>query len=133
MSLEWETQKAIYEKLKADAALIALGTGVYDQVPGGAANYPYVVLGEGDVSSWDTKTSNGQDHGLDLHVWTRKEGFETCKKILDAIYKALHKQRLTIPGGNAVLLLYQFSRSSVDPDGTTRHGVAQYRILTEDL
>jgi hypothetical protein len=65
----WVLQKAIYEALVANAALVALlgAPRVYDDVPRGAA-FPYVTFGPSVVRDWSTGSEGGTEHLLTLHV-----------------------------------------------------------------
>ena len=57
-----ELQKAIYQKLRSDAALVALlgGAKVYDDVPQGTA-FPYITFGRSLVRDWATGTEAGHE------------------------------------------------------------------------
>lgn len=122
----WALQQAIYTRLSDQ-----LSVEVYDHVPQDAA-YPYVTIGEGTESEWDTDDSLGIDATINIHVWSRYRGRKEVKQLQDQIYAALHRYDLPVSGADTVLVNFEFADSFVDPDGLTRHGVQRFRIITED-
>lgn len=131
MSLQsWALQKAVFTALTGNAPLMAKVTGIFDRVPVGTA-FPYVTIGEATAADWSTKTSDGQNHTLTLHAWSRAAGRQEAKEILDLIHTALHNEALTLDAGALVLLQYAFSETLSDPDGITTHGVIRFRALTQ--
>lgn len=125
----WPLQEAVYDALVADAALTALMTGVYDHVPS-TATLPYVTLGPASATDWSAGSFDGQDHDLTIDVWTAGPGHGEAKRIMAAVYGALHDRDLGIADAALVLLRYRFSDVFVDADGETIHGVLRFRALT---
>lgn len=131
---QWAVQQAIYAALTGNAALQALlgnPARIYDHVPDTPV-YPYVTLGETFAGDFDTKSFDGMDQDVVLHVWSRYRGKKEAKQILGAIHDVLNKQPLSVTGQNFVLCQFTFGQVFDDPDGLTRHGVARYRVLTHD-
>ena len=127
----WPIQKAVYQKLIADTALMAKIVGVYDAVPQGTA-YPYISIGEDTSLQWDTDDSDGVESTLTLHAWSRQYGRRESKEIMDLVHGALHRAELQIDDADSVFCHFEFSESFMDPDGVTRHGVMRYRIVAEE-
>lgn len=125
-----EIQKAIFERLTNDAALMATIIGVYDDVPQDVRQFPYVVLGDVATNEFDTQTYTGTDEFYLIHVWSTYSGKVQIKIIMQLIYDALHRQPLTLDSGTNWELLFEFQDDFVEPDGETRHGVQRYKLMT---
>lgn len=124
-----QLQKALYAALSP-----ALSPAkVYDHVPQDAG-FPYCALGDSEAREWDTSTELGQEHVITLHYFSRDaRGLRAVKDAQKKIYDALHDQALALDAGAAlVLLLFDFSRATLDPDGLTYHGVSQFRAITTE-
>lgn len=131
---QWAVQQAIYAALTGSAALQALignPARVYDHVPD-EPTFPYVVIGESFSGQWDTKSFDGMDQDVVLHIWSRYRGRKEAKQIMGAIHDALNKQKLTVTDQSFVLCQFTFGQVIDDPDGLTRHGVARYSVLTHE-
>ena len=130
-SAEAALQLAIYTALKANVALMARVNDVYDFVPE-SIEEPYLVIGDGNATPFDTKDSAGQDHLITIHTWSKSQGAKETKEIMELVYSVLHNGALTVAGHQTVLCQYDFSTVLKDPDGFTHHGVQRFRVLTED-
>ncbi|WP_448208483.1 DUF3168 domain-containing protein [Azospirillum sp. sgz302134] len=124
MSATWELQKAVYDALAG-----ALGVPVYDDVPQGAA-MPYVAIGDSTIAPASTKTDDGEEHSLTLHVWSQYAGRREVKELLGAIKAALHNRPLPVAGNALVRLRFDFASDFADADEQTRHGVIRFAALT---
>ena len=139
MSAENAVQAAIYWALTASAPLMAIVTGVYDNVPhlddreDADADFPFVVIGEDDVDEDDTDTSRGFRIEVEIHAWSRYRGRREIKQIQGHVYDALHRQPLNVAGYHFVDCFFDESQTLLDPDGKTRHGVSIFRITITDL
>jgi hypothetical protein len=124
-----QLQKAVYAALEPAVS----PAKVYDHVPQNKG-FPYVVIGDGEAREWDTTTELGQEHRVDIHVFSRDaKGKRAVKELQRKIYDALHDQDLVLEAGAAlVLLLLDFSTVVLDPDGETYHGVSQFRAITTE-
>lgn len=91
MSAVLELQKVIYERLIADTTLTGFlgGTDIFDGVPSGA-RLPYVVFGKSETDDWSTGTEAGEEHLVELVVWSSSEGRKEAVQISSAIRNALH-------------------------------------------
>ncbi len=68
---------------------------------------------------------------MNLHVWSRNEGFVETKRIGDAIERSLHLASLSVAGSRVVEIAFEQANYIKDPDGITRHGIITFRALTE--
>ncbi|MEN6542003.1 DUF3168 domain-containing protein [Parvibaculum sp.] len=124
-------QRAIYARLSADAPLAALVDGrIYDNVPGDAG-FPYMTLGEAQVSDWSSGDSDGGEHRLTFHVYSRGGGRAEAKTILGAVNAALHDASLTPEGARLVSIRFLDAETRREPDGITWRGTIRFRALTE--
>ena len=122
---------AVYSRLTGDATLMGLVDGVYDDVPQDTA-YPYIVVGEETTLNAGTKTLDGLEYTLTIHVWSRYRGLKETKHIMQRIYALLHTYDLAVTGASLVNLRQEFSSTFVDADGLTRHGVIRFRAMVFD-
>lgn len=132
MSFELAIQSAVYEKLSADVALSEFVSGIYDQVPS-EVDFPYVTIGEGVHTEFDTASTSGCDATISLHSWSRYKGRKEIKQIQGAIYDALHNSPLEYDGFIFRGVTWVSSQSFIDADGLTRHGEQTFRIFVDKL
>lgn len=127
-------QTALYSKLTGTSAitsLLASSSSVYSRTPD-EASFPYIVIGHDTATDWDSKTFNGMDISVTIHVWSRYRGNKECLQIMGAIYDALHNQSLTVTGQNHIFTRLEYQQTTLDPDGITFHGVQRYQIVTHE-
>lgn len=123
-------QKAIYQKLTGDSALMALVSGVFDRPPQGQS-YPYITIGESSIGDWSTKTSNGTEQLLTLHIWSREGGKKQAELIAEKVHGLLHVPTMPVDGQILVLMRFISSALSLENDGATYHGIMRFRALLE--
>jgi len=128
----FEIQKAIYELLTADATLMGMVNSVYDRVTEGA-EFPYIVIGESVSRDWSTKTTNGQQILLALHVYSRSGGRKQTAEILDRIYNLLHQGTVSLSGHLLIAMRFEFGDITLESDQLTYHGAIRFRAFTEEL
>lgn len=128
---QWPVHQAVYQALVDSAGVGALiGDRIYDEVPQGAATFPYVVIGEATALPFDGQTLDGMEQTLTLHIWSRYPGQKEAKQIMAAVAAALDDRALSVSGHTLVNLRFEFSEVFTDEDRKTRHGVQRYRIVT---
>jgi hypothetical protein len=128
-SPELELQGAIVARLKADAAVMALANGVYDQPPDTAFATPkesYVTIGEAQFLRDDATCVNGGEVYLTMHAWSRKVGFPVAKQLADAVAESLHLAPLTLATNRLISIMHRQTRVFRDPDGLTSHAVIDF-------
>lgn len=125
-------QSAVYARLKGDATLTGMISGVYDYVPETAA-YPFVVIGEALETPDNRHGGFGRQTVITLHVWSRYQGYAQVLRIGARVTELLDHQPLTIPGLSWIATRFEFSQTLTDPEppGDIRHLVLRYRIVTE--
>jgi hypothetical protein len=123
---------AIHDALAADAPLTSQlgGAKVYDEIPR-AAVFPYVTLGEAEVSDWSTATESGEEHQLTLHAWSRQGGHREAHEITGALLQALDDAPLSLTDHRLVNLRFTLANIRREPDGRTYRAVVRFRAVTE--
>ena len=121
--------QAIYDKLTGDNSLMAEISGIFDPVPEGQ-ELPYLTIGEGSIRDWSAKDFNGQEHLLDIHVWSGSRGGGQVRTLSDQVVALLANQNLTLVGHQLVRLEFTFFENFFDEDGQVRHGILRFRART---
>lgn len=132
MSFETAAQQIVFTALNGN-----LSAPVYDDVavlPDGQprSGFPYVMIGNDTNRPFDTDDTVGASATVTIHVWSKSPGFKECKAILGEIFALLNRAALTKAGFNVVDCLWDYSDTSIDPDGETRHGVTRYRLTIQE-
>ena len=133
MSADLELQKAVFARLKTDAALLALTGGqarIYDHTPANVT-FPYITFGRTSGYDWDTGTENGQEHLFTLHIWSNAKGKAESLELMEAAKARLHDKPLTLATHKLVNMRQEFSESRFDEDLAVYHGLLRYRAVTE--
>ena len=133
----YQLQFGIYTALDDDATLSALIVGIYDNPaqagdPDDDTLFPYVTISDGTSQPWDTDTDRGDEAIAQIHVWSRASNALEAKQIQDAIYSVLHRGTIVISGSVFIGSDYITQTVQRDPDGITRHGVQEFRIIYEE-
>ncbi|HZX38446.1 MAG TPA: DUF3168 domain-containing protein [Streptomyces sp.] len=123
----WPLQQAVYTKLTGHAPLMALVSGVYDEVPETAV-HPYVSLGSITETADDAHNQRGLEASVVLHVWSKYRGFKEAAGILAQLDAALDRQPLTVAGFRDVSIAHQQHTELRDPDPDIRHINVSYRV-----
>ena len=133
MSLHsWELQKAIFTALNGNVTgVTSANIPIYDDVAEGSL-YPYIVIGEETTSNNGTKTLDGVEHTITLHVWSQYRGRREIKEIMQSVYEKLHNTAITVTGASLVNIRQEFSNTLAEQDGITRHGVMRFRAILFD-
>ncbi|WP_234329759.1 DUF3168 domain-containing protein [Streptomyces viridochromogenes] len=118
---------AIYQKLTASSALMALATGVFDEVPEDQA-FPYVSFGSIVETKDDTHDRQGLFVTVVIHVWSKYPGNREAADIFSALDAALDRQPLAVAGFKDVSIWHEQHETLRDPDPSIRHINAQYRV-----
>jgi len=121
-------QTAIYQKLTASPELMALVSGVYDEVPE-PAPFPYVAIGAITETVSDAHDRQGLDVMVVLHVWSKYPGNGEAADIFAALDAALDRQPLTAAGWTDITIKHDNHQFIADPDPAIRHVNAEYRVM----
>lgn len=126
-----ELQKLMYDTLRDDAGLSALiGGRVYDRIPENRV-FPYISFGASDELSEDEDCRDGFEISMQIDVWSREAGFPECRRIVDAVRRALPKDGLGLTDNALVYLQHRTTRIFRDPDGLTSHGAMTFEAFVE--
>jgi hypothetical protein len=123
-------QTAIYNKLTADATLMALVEGIFDRPPQSSA-FPYVTIGDSAAKDLSNKSAVATDHKTVLHVWSRQGGRAEAATIMDRLYQLLHQGTLTVTGHTLVIMHFTANTLTLENDGETYHGTLVLRIVLQ--
>lgn len=127
----YEFQGQIVALLKASSDLSALiGGRVYDRVPEGV-QFPYVSFGPSDEVSDDAECIDGFAVSMQLDVWSRAVGFPECRRITDAVRKALSVESIELTDNALVTFNHVTTRIFRDTDGLTSHGAITFEAFVE--
>lgn len=122
----FELQKAIFGRLST------LSCPVYDAVPKGST-FPYVTIGEDTALDWSTKTANGQEVTVTIHVWSRYEGMKEVKQLTDEVIQQMTVSPLVMTGFTTNPVQLELNEVIRDSDGITRHGILRFRLFIAEV
>lgn len=123
-----ELHRAVYAHVSA-----TLTTPVLDFVPEDTP-YPYVTIGETQMTRTDTHSTYSTEMYMTLHVWTRSEGWSQARGIAGQIRAILDNQQnsITLESPHRLALIRMDRTGSMrDPDPGVRHMPIRYRVLVE--
>lgn len=127
-----ELQKTIFNTINNDSIITStLGADVYDFVPDNSS-FPYIKIGEETSVDNGTKTLQGSEHTLVIHIFSQYRGSKEVKNIMARIYALLHESNLSVSGASLVNLRFEFSDVIKENDGLTMHGLQRYRAIIFD-
>jgi len=127
-------QKAVVTALVADAPLMAIVTGVHDDVPEGAA-YPYIEINDITATENGATLMEGLEHQIEIKVWSRYRGAREVFDVMERADAALHKATLdlTADGHRLVNIMRTARRTLRDIEPEIRQGILEYRAVTEEI
>ena len=138
-------QTAVFNALNGSTELTGLlashnrfsRSAIYDRMPqpadsGNNGLFPMLTIGEDNPLDWSTDTASGADVAVNIHIWSRNPGWSEAKEIAGAVYKALHRQELTVPDHELIDCHFESEEMIRDPDGITLHIAAQYRMTIDE-
>lgn len=105
-------QHAVFTRLSGDAAVASLvGAAIYDVVPKGTLPPSYITIGPEDVRDASDQSGPGAEHRFTVSVATSEAGFQTAKRVSEAITDALVDADLTLERGELVSLTFLRARA----------------------
>ncbi|WP_121640608.1 DUF3168 domain-containing protein [Virgibacillus sp. Bac330] len=104
----WPLQQAIYKRLANDIALNKKVTGVYDYVTK-ETPFPYMTIGEPNMSPFETKTSYSENIPWALHCYSMNPGKREVMEILNLMIKAMTKESWIVEG-------FQVIKFNIEPN-----------------
>jgi hypothetical protein len=119
-------QTALVAALSAHPVLSQSVTGVYDGPPARPA-FPYIVIGDGPVSDWSTKTATGREIRLSLNVWDDGEEATRLHQLIGHVEDAVSALPRNLPGWRVVSNIFLRSLLARDPAGPWA-GLVEFRV-----
>ena len=123
----WPLQVAVVTRARSHAPLMALVSGVFDEVPEDTA-HPYVTVGSITETVSDAHNQRGLDAQVEMHIWSRYDGYKEAAEIAAALDAALDRQPLTVTGFRDVSVAHVQHTELRDPDPDIRHINVSYRV-----
>lgn len=131
-----ELQDAIGGLLEGDAGVTAV-LGSHDaRILGGPdpdAVFPYLTIGEDQARDTSVQFLTANDVFLTVHVWTKEDGFASCKAIAGAVADLLDDEDgfAVSASVRCCACFHRSSRFMRDPRAGVRHGVIEFEAQIE--
>lgn len=122
-AMQEDIQVALYAYLSAN-----LPYPIYDNVPQDTG-FPYYAIGVPVITALEADKKTGLNMLIPLHAWSEYHGRTEVIAMQKNLYASLHRANLEITGYNCISILQENETILLDPDGVTRHGIQQFRIL----
>ncbi len=125
-------QKAYVARLKAEVS--GVSSRVYDRVPQSVA-FPFIQLGEFQTVEDGAECIDSKEVFVTVHVWSRAVGSVEARTLNSAVEEALHEwiPDLEADGFLCIEHMHRDTRTMLDPDGITSHGVLNFRLLIDRI
>ena len=120
-------QRALY-KLLRDAAIVGVADRIFDSIPPDS-EFPYLVLGDDDVTGDDDECAEGSTVTTRIHGWSKKPSMAELKTIAGAVRGLIRSADLQLDGFTIDEVTFVQSLFLKDPDGLTRHSVIEFSFL----
>lgn len=127
---------AIYSLLTSDVTLMALITGVFNEVPQ-KQTFPYVVIGNDDNNErkFNTFGKKGKETHIFIHVYSLYKGDSEALGIAERIDVLLDWTSLTISSNTHIVTSFEGLNMEREEDDSqqikARHAILEYRIITQ--
>lgn len=141
--LQWQLQRYLFALLSTDPVILSAGrrvdpaapdVRVFDWVPDGWKQFPYIVIGENDSLDLGDKSEPGEDVEATLMLFSRDKSNNELQIMSQQIKGLLHEKRVIIPDGGVSLCRFFHSTNRRLSDGFTRERILKYQFhLTELL
>lgn len=130
MSASAPVLQAIYDRLSADAGLIAAGFAVFDEAPDLSYKGSYIVIGDGtEANGPGSHSTRAWEATETLHIWARGNSTIKAREALELLRDAMESDRLEVDGHETLWCRLEFSTVLKEPGW--RHIPARFRIVTE--
>jgi hypothetical protein len=126
--------QAVYAALSSNLVIrMELGDPprLYDDVPKGAA-FPYVIVGEGRAKPL-AGVDGAFEHELTIAIVSRHAGRAEVRRLIDALYDALHEASFPVSGHRLVGIRFVFADAVRRGENDLYRGAVRFRAVTEVL
>ena len=128
--ISWVLQKAITERLLQEETLNdKVHFRIYDVAPP-SPFFPYIILGQDSIRSWNTKTFKGNEVQFTLHVFSRDTSRKEIKDIIQRILNTFENRPLYLEDNYVVHLMPELVQTFVENDRVTCHGIIKLHAIT---
>lgn len=124
-------QKAIYEKLTGNSALMALVSSVFDHIPQ-SVNFPYITIGDAIIHDFSNLKKSGNDYQLSIGIWSREAGHKQITDITEIIYGLLHNGTIAVTGKTLIMMRIVSNATNLENDGVTYHAFVKVQIFLQE-
>lgn len=129
MSAELELQKGLLLVLGATIPnAFGVPAPVFDDVAQDTPA-PYVTVPDATLSDYSGDGFTGFNVLVTIHTWSDYRGSAEVKGLQGKIYDLLNRAELVVTGFNVLGCDSINGNVLRDPNGVTRHGVQQFRVL----
>lgn len=132
LTMLYPVRKTIYNALTASTALMALVTGVYDDIPDETA-FPYIIFEGVAESRNDRMADYGSDIRITLCVWSKYKGMSEAEEILKEMNNVLDYKDLSTSLSTDInyweMCRWENTTKIDMNDGFTRGLAVSYRCL----
>lgn len=125
-------QQAVYNALTLSLIIrTELGDPprVYDDVPKNAA-FPYVIVGEGRARPLNG-VEGAFEHEFIISIVSRHAGRAEVRRLIDALYDALHEAVFPVVGHRLVGIRFVFADAVRRGENDIYRGAVKFRAVTE--
>lgn len=127
---QYPLQKAIFQALNGDTALLSMVGGIYDRPAQGVA-FPYITFAGWEGGDWSSATTSGMAFELVLEIWSREGGHKQAARIMERVHTLLHDANPAVEGQTLVMLRFGGSSIELEEDGCTYRGVVRLKALVQ--
>lgn len=126
-------QQAVYGRLTGDPTLMALVTGVFDEVDVSSLTTPYIVIADVHEVPSEAHDRSGVDASVVINIWSRYRGYFEAAQINKRVSYLLHRPAipLLVPGFRNVSIFNEMHQFMRDPDPDLRRCMTRYRSWLE--
>jgi len=124
-------QKAIYELLTGDTALMTMISGVYSNVPQNTST-PYVVFSQIQTRNLGASGNLRVEVNIDLNVYSQQKGNKELSDIMERQAILLDDATISLVGYSVVTIHEISSVITGLRDGLTRQGRHQFRLIIQE-
>lgn len=131
MSAAAALQAAVVAALASAEGIAGVASGVFDGAPARAA-FPYVVIGNGLVFDWSTKTTSGREHRVAVNLWDKGGRAARLHGLVAAVETAVAALPPDLPGHRIVGIMLVRSRI-LRPARGPWAGLVEHRVRTMEI